>query len=150
MDMCLYEPAKEGLQWQSGAVGNAAWTGVRLCNGSEAGGGVSGQRWFSSARTEESWTAARNRFTWSDRVHRLWEGHLGARSLLAYAMNDEPLPLFTRLSLRAVVAGWYGMAWIKGGEEMHIIVRPLPGLLASPRLLPWGARARQACGSLRF
>src|SRR5205085_6383917 len=26
----FYEPAKEGLQWQSGAVGNASWTGVLL------------------------------------------------------------------------------------------------------------------------
>lgn len=25
-----YEPPKEGLQWQNGAVGNAAWTGVLL------------------------------------------------------------------------------------------------------------------------
>ena len=25
-----YEPAKEGLQWQNGAVGNAEWTGVLL------------------------------------------------------------------------------------------------------------------------
>ena len=28
----FYEPAREGLQWQSGAVGNAAWTGVRLAD----------------------------------------------------------------------------------------------------------------------
>ena len=26
----FYEPAREGLQWQSGAVGNAAWSGVLL------------------------------------------------------------------------------------------------------------------------
>src|SRR4051794_28706724 len=26
----FYEPAREGLQWQSGAVGNAAWTGILL------------------------------------------------------------------------------------------------------------------------
>src|ERR1700693_5083230 len=26
----FYEPAKEGLQWQHGAVGNASWTGVLL------------------------------------------------------------------------------------------------------------------------
>ena len=25
-----YEPPKEGLQWQNGAVGNATWTGVSL------------------------------------------------------------------------------------------------------------------------
>ena len=25
-----YEPPREGLQWQNGAVGNAAWTGVLL------------------------------------------------------------------------------------------------------------------------
>ena len=28
----FYEPAREGLQWQSGAVGNAAWTGIRLAD----------------------------------------------------------------------------------------------------------------------
>src|SRR5205823_4723227 len=26
----FYEPAREGLQWQNGAVGNADWTGVLL------------------------------------------------------------------------------------------------------------------------
>ena len=33
-----YEPPKEGLQWQNGAVGNAAWTGVLLREVLEAAG----------------------------------------------------------------------------------------------------------------
>jgi DMSO/TMAO reductase YedYZ molybdopterin-dependent catalytic subunit len=137
----FYEPAKEGLQWQSGAVGNASWTGVRLSDvltkagvrddavevvliGADRGVVDAGKKTASPGPI----AFARSlplRKAMSDEV------------LLAYAMNDEPLPIHHGFPLRAVVGGWYGMAWIKWITEIRVVERPFLGYWQARDYFRW-------------
>jgi len=127
----FYEPPKEGLQWQSGAVGNAAWTGVLLRDllaeagvDSEAAevvligadrGVVDGGKKTASPGPIAFARSLPLRKAMSD------------GSLLAYDMNDEPLSTEHGYPLRAVVGGWFGMAWVKWISEIRVVERPFLG-----------------------
>ena len=137
----FYEPAKEGLQWQSGAVGNAAWTGVLLRDllaraGVRPGavevllvgadrGVVDGGK-----KTASPGPIAFARSLPLDKA-------LSDGALLAYAMNDEPLTPDHGFPLRAVVGGWFGMAWIKWVTEIRVIERPFFGYWQARDYFRW-------------
>ena len=125
----FYEPAREGLQWQSGAVGNAAWTGVRLADvlaladladtasatevvlvGADRGVVDGGKKTASPGPIA---------FARSLPLAKASDGS----TLLAYAMNDAPLTLEHGFPLRAVVGGWFGMAWVKWITEIRVVER---------------------------
>src|SRR5262249_54847599 len=48
-------------------------------------------------------------------------------TLLAYAMNDQPLTGEHGYPLRAVVPGWFGMAWVKWLSAIRIVYPPFLG-----------------------
>ena len=158
----FYEPAKEGLQWQSGAVGNAAWTGVRLCDVlTEAGvrddavevvlvgsdrGVVDGGKKTASPGPIAFARSLPLRKAMSDEV------------LLAYAMNDEPLAVLTT-AFRCELLWLAGTAWLgssgsrkSGWSSGHSWATGKPATtsdgseaLASPRwflFLKWRSRRR--------
>nr|WP_046867997.1 sulfite oxidase [Microvirga massiliensis] len=137
----FYEPAKEGLQWQNGAVGNASWTGVRLRDvlakagvkdgavevvmiGADRGVVDSGKKTASPGPVAFA-RSIPMRKAMSDDV------------LLAYAMNDEPLAVHHGYPLRAVVGGWYGMAWIKWVQEIRVVERPFLGYWQARDYFRW-------------
>jgi DMSO/TMAO reductase YedYZ molybdopterin-dependent catalytic subunit len=137
----FYEPVKEGLQWQNGAVGNASWTGVRLRDvlakagvkddavevvmiGADRGVVDSGKKTASPGPVAFA-RSVPMRKAMSDDV------------LLAYAMNDEPLALHHGYPLRAVVGGWYGMAWIKWVQEIRVVERPFLGYWQARDYFRW-------------
>lgn len=106
------EPTPEGEPWEYGAVSTAEWTGVPLQLLLEAAGlreGVTaivteGQDsgFVSEARGEEPFARALP-----------LEKALHPDTLLAYAMNGEPLPVAHGFPVRLLVPGWYGMASVK-------------------------------------
>ena len=135
------EPAREGLQWQSGAVGNASWTGVRLSDiltkagvrdnavevvlvGADRGVVDGGKKTASPGPIA---------FARSLPLHKAMSDEV----LLAYAMNDEPLPIHHGFPLRAVVGGWYGMAWIKWITEIRVVERPFLGYWQARDYFRW-------------
>src|SRR5215217_5922892 len=140
----FYEPAKEGLQWQSGAVGNASWTGVRLSDvltkagvrddavevvlvGADRGGVDGGKKTASPgpiafARSLPLCKAM------SDEV------------LLATEMNGEALTPAHGFPLRAVVGGWFGMAWVKWVQEIRVVERPFLGYWQARDYFRWERR----------
>ncbi len=147
-----YEPVRQGLQWQNGAVGNALWRGVRLDV-------LLAQLGLSPAAQEAVLVGADRGVV--DAGHKtISPGPIAfARSvpmakiaagevLLATHMNGEPLTPEHGAPLRAVVAGWYGMAWIKWLTEIRIVEQPFGGYwqlrdyfrwsrdLGEPRMLP--------------
>jgi DMSO/TMAO reductase YedYZ molybdopterin-dependent catalytic subunit len=141
----FYEPAREGLQWQSGAVGNAAWTGVPLADlldragvRSDAAevvligadhGIVDGNKKTASPGTI---AFARSLPLTTARA----EG-----TLLAYAMNDAPLTLEHGFPLRAVVGGWFGMAWVKWLAAIKVVDRPFLGYWQGRDYFRWDRSA---------
>ena len=58
-------------------------------------------------------------------------GHSG--SLLAYAMNGEPLPLEHGYPLRLIVPGWYAVASVKWLTEIEVMGSPFTGFFQAKR-----------------
>src|SRR5499433_3071302 len=54
-------------------------------------------------------------------------------SLLAYAMNGEPLPLEHGYPLRLIVPGWYAVASVKWLTEIEAIAAPFTGFFQAQR-----------------
>jgi DMSO/TMAO reductase YedYZ molybdopterin-dependent catalytic subunit len=127
------EPKAKGVQWGTGAVGNAEWTGVPLSAVLEKAG-------VKKSAVEVILEGA-DKGTVADEPKSPGEIHF-ARSLpldkalrpdvlLAYRMNGEPLPAEHGFPLRAVVPGWYGMASIKWLTRIVVVAEPFHGYYQS-------------------
>jgi DMSO/TMAO reductase YedYZ molybdopterin-dependent catalytic subunit len=46
---------------------------------------------------------------------------LDGEVMIAYAMNDQPLPMLNGFPLRLVVPGWYGTYWVKALSEVTVL-----------------------------
>jgi DMSO/TMAO reductase YedYZ molybdopterin-dependent catalytic subunit len=136
-----YEPTKEGLQWQNGAVGNADWTGVYLRTVLEKAGVkpeaaevvlVGADRGVVDGGKK---TASPGPIAFSRSVP--IEKAAGDSVLLAYEMNREPLRPDHGFPLRAVVGGWFGMAWVKWITELRVVERPFLGYWQARDYFRW-------------
>jgi DMSO/TMAO reductase YedYZ molybdopterin-dependent catalytic subunit len=148
----FYQPPKEGLQWQNGAVGNAAWTGVLLREILEMAGvrrtalevllvGAD-----SGLVDTNKKTASPGRIAFARSLP--LEKAIADSTMLAYSMNEAPLMRDHGYPLRAVVGGWFGMAWVKWITHIRVMEQPFLGYwqardyfrwersLGEPRLVP--------------
>lgn len=124
-------PSVPGLQWGQGAVGNAEWTGVPLSAILEKAGirdtavevileGADKGQVNLDPKSPGPITYAR-----SVPIKKASE------VLLAYKMNGETLTPAHGYPLRAVVAGWYGMASVKWLTKITVTDRPFQGFWQS-------------------
>src|SRR5205823_5785698 len=49
--------------------------------------------------------------------------------LVAYAMNDKPLPILNGYPLRLIVPGWFGTYWVKSLNEITVFDKKFAGFL---------------------
>lgn len=112
----FYEPKAPGVQWERGAVGNAKWTGVRLRDV------LSRTEVQASARHLQMLGADRPVATTTPLFLRSIpvEKALHPDTILAYAMNDRPLPLLHGAPLRLITPGWMGDACVKWLTELTL------------------------------
>jgi DMSO/TMAO reductase YedYZ molybdopterin-dependent catalytic subunit len=122
----FYEPAAEGEQWGIGAVGNAQWIGVRLADVLAAAGIQRG--------AVEVVFAGADRGTGDGPAGAIaFERSLSVAdakysgALLAFAMNDEPLPVRHGYPVRLVVPGMYAVASVKWLTSITVIDKPFTG-----------------------
>lgn len=136
-----YEPPREGLQWQNGAVGNARWTGVLLREVLERAGVkraaqevllVGADKGVVDANKK---TASPGPIAFARSLP--LEKALGDGALLAYAMNDAPLTRDHGHPLRAVVGGWFGMAWVKWITHIRVLEQPFLGYWQARDYFRW-------------
>ena len=104
----FFQPRVAGVQWERGAVGTAAWTGVRLGDVLSRAGIRASARyvWLDGA---DRGVGRAPDFIRSVPVDKA----LHRDTLLAYQMNGETLPLQHGFPLRAIVPGWEGAYSVK-------------------------------------
>jgi sulfite oxidase len=112
-------PSTSGTQWERGAVGTAAWGGVRLATLlARAGVAPEGKHvWFEAA--DQAPMPEVPKFLRSIPIEKAMDD-----TLLAHAMGGEPLPELHGAPLRAVVPGWFGMASTKWLVGLRVEDRP--------------------------
>ncbi len=147
-----YVPPKEGLQWQNGAVGNAAWTGVLLREILEIAGVKPTAREVLLAGADSGVVDANKKTASPGPIAFArslpLEKAIAPGTILAYSMNEQPLTRDHGYPLRAVVGGWFGMAWIKWITHITVVEQPFLGYwqardyfrcersLGEPRIVP--------------
>jgi len=125
----LHVPPLRGVAWQQGAVGNAEWTGVPLAAVLERAGLRDNAVEVVLEGADRGEVAAEPRpsgpiaFARSLPLAKARQDNV----LLAYRMNGVDLPPAHGFPLRAVVAGWYGMASVKWLTRLLVADTPFQG-----------------------
>jgi hypothetical protein len=118
----LFRPHVTGVQWGYGAMGNARWAGARLKDVLEAAG-IAPQAVEVAADGADVPT-----LTGPDFVKSLpmWKA-LDPDTLVAYEMNEAPLPRWHGAPARLVVPGWTATYWVKSVTHLTVLERPFEG-----------------------
>jgi len=116
----FFEPRVPGGQWRHGAVGNAKWTGVPLKS-------ILDRAQVKAGAVDVSFNGpdAPPLPSVADFVKALSIDHArDGEVMIAYAMNDQPLPMVNGFPLRLVVPGWYGTYWVKALSDITVLPQP--------------------------
>ena len=133
------DPKASGVQWELGAVGTAEWTGVPLKTILEKAGikknavevvlvGADRGEIKDPPKTPGEISYSRSLPL---------EKALTDNILLAYEMNGEKLSKEHGFPVRAVVPGWYGMAWVKWLERIIVAEEPFTGYFQTADYSYW-------------
>src|SRR5271155_5633479 len=115
-----FQPRVPGGQWGHGAMGNAKWTGVPL------------RELLDAARVQPNAIAVQFQGLDQGKGPEQHGSHDFLKSLdlkdpvideciVAYAMNDEPLPLLNGFPVRLVVPGYFATYWMKGLTSIRLL-----------------------------
>ena len=118
-----YDPRVPGGQWKHGAMGNARWTGVRLRDLLDAAGVRAGAMQVAVHGLDRPPLTSTPLFEKSLAIDHARDGEV----MVAYAMNDEPLPMVNGFPIRLVVPGWYGTYWVKALSNVIVSNEPYSG-----------------------
>ena len=127
-----FDPPADGEQWQLGAVSTAEWTGVPLAEIlGHAGVRPEAVEIVFRGADQGNVGEAGDPIRFERSLPATDAGHPG--SLLAYAMNGEPLPLEHGYPLRLIVPGWYAVASVKWLTEIEVTGSPFTGYFQAKR-----------------
>src|SRR5271156_3124341 len=118
-----FQPRVPGGQWGHGAMGNAKWTGVPLrelldaarlkqealavqFQGLDKGKGPEGHGWHEFLKSLD-----------------LKDSVLD-NPIVAYTMNDEPLPMLNGFPVRLIVPGYFATYWVKSLSWIRVLDKP--------------------------
>ncbi|WP_395665560.1 molybdopterin-dependent oxidoreductase [Methylocella sp.] len=115
-----FSPRVPGAQWGDGAMGNARWLGVRLTDVLDKAGVRAGAQRVRFGGLDEATVEGAPKFKKSIPVDRARDGE----TMIAFAMNGEPLPFLNGYPLRLVVPGWYSTYWVKMLNTIEVLDGP--------------------------
>lgn len=113
----LSEPRVTGTQWGNGGMGCAKWTGVRLKDVLAKAGLAAGAKRVRFAGLDVPLSDGAPQFIKSIPVDVAMRDDV----LVAWAMNDEPLPILHGFPLRIVVPGWFSTYWVKMLSTIEVL-----------------------------
>ncbi len=127
-------PMADGEPWEYGAVSTAEWTGVSLGT-LLAAAGLTAQAREILVQGADRGTVATRSGTIPFARSLCLEKALHEDTLLAYAMNGEPLSAEHGFPARLIVPGWYGMAAVKWVERIEAITESFDGYYQTERYI---------------
>ncbi len=113
-----FRPRVPGNQWSTGAIGNPAWTGVRLRDVLEACGIAKDAVYLGFRSADRHLSGDPNKDVISRGVP-MWKA-LEDETLIAFAMNGEAIPALHGAPLRLVCGGWPGSVCGKWLTELLV------------------------------
>ena len=130
-----------GIRWAQGGVSNAEWTGTSLSTLLERARPKQGAsevilEGHDSGTVGEPKSPGTVHFARSLPIEKARRPEV----LLAWQMNGERLPALHGYPVRAIVAGWYGMASVKWLKRIIVTDRPYSGFFQSFMYTIWERR----------
>ena len=119
----LFEPRVPGGQWTNGAMGNAKWTGVRLAELLDKAGVKDGAVEVTFQGLDKAVLPQTPAFVKSLKLEKARDKDV----IVAYAMNDQPLPMLNGFPIRLIVPGWYATYWVKALNDINVVNEPFTG-----------------------
>jgi DMSO/TMAO reductase YedYZ molybdopterin-dependent catalytic subunit len=118
-------PRVPGVQWSNGAMGNAKWTGVRLKDLLDKAGVKAGAVDVSFGGLDRPPMPTVADFVKSLDVARAAD--VTTDVIIAWAMNDAPLPMLNGFPLRLIVPGFYSTYWVKALDAITVLPQAFDG-----------------------
>jgi DMSO/TMAO reductase YedYZ molybdopterin-dependent catalytic subunit len=119
----LFTPRVPGVQWEHGAIGNAKWTGVRLADVLKKVGVRADALEVVLDAADTGLLPKTPDYVKSLPIERALDEH----TLIAFEMNDRPLPHWHGAPARLVVPGWTATYWIKHLTDIRVVSQPFDG-----------------------
>jgi len=116
-----FEPRVPGGQWGSGAMGNARWKGARLKDVLDAAGVQAGAVQVGLRGLDVPPSDKTPVYQKSLPIDRARDGEV----MIAYEMNEAPLPMLNGYPIRLIVPGWYATYWVKALSSISVLDQPL-------------------------
>ncbi|HVX59306.1 MAG TPA: sulfite oxidase [Pirellulales bacterium] len=139
----LLDPPQVSIRWEQGGVSNAEWTGVPLSTILERAGVRQGAVEVILEGHDQGSFAPPQPKT-PGKIHYARSLPIDAARrpevLLAHQMNGKDLPPEHGFPVRAVVAGWYGMASVKWLRRIVVVDRPFHGMFQTFMYSIWERR----------
>ena len=104
----FFNPRVAGAQWKNGGMGNAKWTGVKLKDILALAGVDANAVDVSFNGLDAPPLSTVPDFEKSLSLAHCMDGEV----MIAYEMNEQPLPLLNGFPLKLVVPGWYATYWV--------------------------------------
>jgi len=111
----LFQPRVPGAQWRKGAVGTAKWTGVRLADVLKKFGAKASDYQLAYDGADRP-LGSMDDFIRSIPVEKAMQ----PGTMLAWEMNDQPIPVQHGYPLRLLVPGWEGAASAKWLTRLNV------------------------------
>ena len=119
----FFEPHVPGAQWRNGGMSNARWTGVPLRDVLALAKPQAKSVDVVFSALDRAGPPGVPDFTKSLSMDQIAQ----TEPLLAYEMNDRPLPLLNGFPLRLVIPGWYATYWVKALSDLEVLPKPFDG-----------------------